>query len=318
MRKGIVALLSVLTLCCLALPAMAGSYPEKPIQMIVPYKPGGGSDVSARIVAEHLKKYLPKPVVVTNITGSAGGMGTMAAQKARPDGYTVLWEHQNMTMVPLVRKTKYSWKSFDPVCMVAASSMCMIVPKNSPWQTAKEAIGAIQAEPNKYRWVMAMGGVSQFVYLYIRDAADIEPLPIPTTGDKNRILSLMGGNGDISCVTFSAALPYAKSGDLRILAILSDERSPYEPEIPTLKEQGVDASFDFYYTAWMPKGSPKEAIETMRAAFQKAVNDADCREALKAQCFVPRYHDVPETMKIWQGQADLNYNVAKRHHMLVK
>ncbi|MBG0777941.1 MAG: tripartite tricarboxylate transporter substrate binding protein [Desulfovibrionaceae bacterium] len=318
MRKGFIVLTCVLAICCLALPALAGSYPEKPIQVIVPYKPGGGSDVSARIVAEHLKKYLPQPVVVTNISGSAGGMGAMAAMKSRPDGYTVFWEHPTMTMTPLVRKTKYSWKSFDPVCMVASAPMCLIVPKDSPWKTSQEAFAAIKAAPGKYRFPMAMAGVSQFVYLYIQDATGIEPLAIPTTGDKNRILSLLGGNGDITCVTFSAALPYAKSGDLRILGIVSDARSPFAPDVPTLKEQGVDAAYDFLYTAWLPKGSPKEAAETLKAAFQKVLGDQDCLSALAEQCIVPNYKDTPETIAIWEAQSRLNEEVAKRHNLLIQ
>ena len=242
MRKGI--LFTVLAVLCLAAAAWAGDFPEKPIQVVVPWKPGGGSDISARIIGDHMKDLLPEPLVVSNIDGAAGLNGALQVYQARPDGYTLLWEHPgNLAVAPMVTKAKFSWKDFEPVCIAAKGDTALIVRKDSPWKTPNEAFAAIKAEPGKYRWVLALNAVSHFTFLNIsHSVGGLKPMFIPATGDKGRIVSLLSNNGDITTVGYAAVEPYLKSGDLRILAMVNDDRSDFAPDVPTLKELGVDAS----------------------------------------------------------------------------
>ena len=308
------AVFGVLALCCLTAPTLAGAFPEKPIQMVVPYKPGGGNDISARIVSDHLKGILSQPVVITNIDGAAGGLGAMSVIKAHPDGYTLLWEHP--TVGPLINKANYSWRSFDPVCVIAASPLALIVRGDSPFKTAAEALAAIKAEPGKYRWPMALNGITQFIYFYINDLMDLSPHIYPQYSDKGRITDLMGNNADIALVAYSAAVPYQKSGDIRILAVMSEMRLEFAPEIPTLKEQGIDAVYEMRYAVFATKGTPPDVIKTLSGAFKKVLADPATQKALREQFFVPLYRDAPETVKLWAEEEAKNIQVGKKHGLI--
>ncbi|MES9994712.1 tripartite tricarboxylate transporter substrate-binding protein [Desulfovibrio aminophilus] len=316
MRKGI--LFVMLAVLCLAVPVLAGDYPEKPIQVVVPWKPGGGSDISARIIGDHMKDILPQPLVVSNIDGAAGLNGALQVFKSRPDGYTLLWEHPgNLAVAPMVTKASYSWKDFVPVCIAAKGDTALIVRKDSPWKTPAEAFAAIKAEPGKIRWVLALNAVSHFTFLTISHAeGGLKPMFIPATGDKGRIVSLLSNNGDITTVGYAAVEPYVKSGDLRVLAMVNSDRSDFAPDIPTLKELGVDASYEFVYSVFAPKDTPKEVIATLGAAFQKALADPATQKALKEQSITPFFRGPEDMVKLWQKESDLYRELAKENGML--
>jgi len=317
MRNGLI--LIILAIACLAsVPAFAEGYPDKPIQVVVPWKPGGGSDISARIIGDQMKDVLPAPLVVSNIDGAAGLNGALQVYKARPDGYTVLWEHPgNLAVAPMVTKAAFSWKDFEPVAIGAKGDTALIVRGDSPFKTAKEALDAIKADPGKYRWCLALNAVSHFTFLNISHAlGGLKATFIPANGDKGRIVSLLGGNSDITTVGYASVVPYLESGDLRILAMVNTERSAFAPDIPTLKEQGVDASYDFLYTVFAPKGTPQEDIQTLTGAFQKTLAKPETIEALKKQSLTPFYRNPEETRALWQAESDLYENLAKENGLL--
>jgi tripartite-type tricarboxylate transporter receptor subunit TctC len=299
-------------------PAHAAEYPEKAIQVVVPWKPGGGSDISARIIGDHMKDLLPEPLVVSNIDGAAGLNGALQVFKARPDGYTVLWEHPgNLAVAPMVTRAKFSWEDFEPVAITAKGSTALIVRGDSPFKTAKEAFDAIKAAPGKYRWALALNAVSHFTFLNISHAVGgLKAMFIPANGDKGRIVSLLGNNSDITTVGYASVVPYLESGDLRILAMVNTERSPFAPDVPTLKEQGVDASYDFLYSVFAPKGTPKESIQILTDAFQKALADPTTKDALKGQSLVPFYRNPEQTRAMWQKESDLYKELARENGLI--
>ncbi len=309
----------VALLVSVTVPAFAGQFPEKAIQVVVPWKPGGGSDISARILGDRMKDLLPQPLVVSNIDGAAGMNGALQVFKARPDGYTILWEHPgNLAVAPMVTNARFSWQDFEPICIGAVGSTALIVRGDSPFTTAKDALDAIKADPGKYRWALALNAVSHFTFLNISHAVGgLKTLFIPANGDKDRIISLLGNNSDITTVGYAAARPYLESGDLRILAMVNTDRSPFAPDVPTLKEQGVDASYDFLYTAFAPKGTPAEVIQTLTDAFQKALTDPKTADALKDQALSPYYKNPKESQALWQKESDL-YKVLAKENALIK
>lgn len=317
MRKGFMLIILAL-LCAAVVPAFAGGYPEKAIQVVVPWKPGGGSDISARIIGDHMKNLLPQPLVVSNIDGAAGLNGALQVYKARPDGYTVLWEHPgNLAVAPMVTKASFSWQDFEPVAIAAMGDTALIVPGDSPFKTAAEAFDAIKANPGKYRWTLALNAVSHFTFLNISHAVGgLKPMFIPASGDKGRIVSLLGKNSDITTVGYASVVPYLESGDLRILAMANSKRSPFAPNVPTLKEQGVDASYDFLYSVFAPKGTPKETIDILTGAFKKALEDPTTTEALRQQNLVPFYKTPEETRALWQAEADLYKKLALENGLI--
>jgi len=159
--------------------------------------------------------------------------------------------------------------------------------------------------------------VSHFTFLNISHAlGGLKAMFIPANGDKGRIVSLLGNNSDITTVGFASVQPYLKSGDLRVLAMVNTERSPFAQDIPTLKEIGVNASYDFLYSIFAPKSTPKENIQILSDAFKKALEKPETVAALKEQCLVPFFRTPEETRTLWQAESDLYTDLAKENGLI--
>jgi tripartite-type tricarboxylate transporter receptor subunit TctC len=297
----------------------AGKYPVKSIQLIVPYAPGGGSDITGRIFCDAFKNILPEAMVVSNIAGAGGMNGMSAAARAKPDSYTILWEHPaNLAATPVVTKASFRWTDFDIICSPAISDTALIVKKDAPWKDVKEVIKDIQANPKKYKWGVSINSTSHFTFLNIQEkVGKLDVIQVPVTGDKPRIVSMLGGNIDVATVAFSAAKPYIESGDLKILAMVNRERSPFMPGVPTLRELGIDAVYDFMYSAIVPKGAPAEVLKTLADAFEKVAKDPKVQEALKQQYVTPVYLDQKEVTARWAAEAK-NYEQLIAKNKMVK
>lgn len=316
MKKIIV--LALLMTFCFALTGQAAEFPVKAIQMVVPWAPGGGSDISARIVGEYAKNVLGQPIVISNIDGAAGLNGAGNVNRARPDGYTLLWEHAgNLTVAPLITKASYNWDSFRLICAIGQSDIVLVGSAKSEWKDAKDAIAAIKANPKKIRWSMALNAVSHLTFLDIADkAGGLEVMAIPTQGDKGRIISILGGNSDISTVGYAAAEPYVKSGDLKILGMATKERSPFAPDIPTLKEQGYDAGSVYLYTVFAPKGTPDNVANKLEDAFKQAMANPEVAKSLAVQSISVNFMDSQKAKAYWQNEADLYSRLAKENNLI--
>lgn len=305
MRKGINFLLViVLLLGIFAVPSIA-AFPEKPIRLIVPFGPGGGSDLSARIVAEHMSKHLPQPVVVSNIEGGQGKTGEIEVLRSRPDGYTLVWQHQTMLQATVTGRSDYDYTVFETICAVVEADNCLVVSKDFPAKNLAGVIAYIKENPDKVRWAFAANGTSHFGYLAIADKTKVKPgTLIPMVGDKNRIVAILGNNADVTTVTVSAADPYVKAGDLVVLGLMAEERDENYPDYPTLREQGVDALNTFNYCVFAAKGTPQEVKDVLSEAFKKAIEDPECVEELRAQLFKPNYMDEKTSLQFLKEEQD--------------
>ena len=281
---------AVMGVCAMVGGAQAASFPDKPIQIVVTFKPGGGSDLSARVFAKHLAKYLPVKVVITNIDSARGRMGELEVKRARPDGYTVLWQHQNLHMAYATGRSNYDYTAFKPFADTVRSDNALIVGKNSPYKTVAELNAAAKAAPGTIRWGAAINGFSHFAFLEYLDATKMSEETFHTigmSGDKDRIIAMMQGNLDVAIVALSSARPYLESGDLRLLGIMADERSPAYPQLPTLKEQGIDAVFYFDYMSFVPKDTPDDRVRILRDAWLKAAADPELHKDLHDGWMIP-------------------------------
>ena len=285
-RQVISALGACAVAICLSAPnASAEAFPTKPIQLVVPFAPGGGSDLSARIFAKYASKYLPQRVLVQNILGANGRTGELAVQNARPDGHMLLWSHQSMIIEYATNRADDPLAVYDPVATTASSPSALIIAKDSPYKTPLEMNKWAREKPGTIRWGIAVNGFSHFGELLYLDAAKIgvkDFRVINVNGDKDRLMAMMQGNMDVTIITLSAIVPYLKSGDVRLLGVLSSERSDAYPDLPTVKEQGVDMSFSYDYTTYAPKGTPADRIKMLAEAWKKAINDPECQKELKA------------------------------------
>ena len=288
MSKKIVFLIAALALLGSTSNAQA-EFPDKAIKLVVPYSPGGGSDVSARVVAKHLAKFLPVEVVVTNMTGGSGKVAEAEMMKTKPDGHTLLWQHQILDIAYVTGRSDYTWEVYQPVCLPARSYMAVVVPKDSPFKSIQDVIASAKAEPGKTIWGMAPLGFSHFAFLAIANAADLDLKMfklLPMSGDKNRVVAMLQGNMDITSVTASSARPYIESGDLICLGVMADSKLPNEG-LFTLKEKGVNAEIATDYAVFAPKGTPEDRVKILADAFIKCVQDPETVKEMEEQWLYP-------------------------------
>ena len=314
MRKVLLALALSLAMIC---PAMAATYPTKPIQIVVPWAPGGGSDLSARIMGEAVqsKKILPHPMIVTNITGAAGLNAANNVLKGGADGYTILWEHpSNLTMSPIVADAKFRWNDFKLAGALGYSGVGLFVSAKSPWKTADELFTYIKANPRKVRWALTMNTTGHYQFMQISDSkGGLDVIQLSLQGDKTKIVSVIGGNSETATAAVSALDPYVKSGDVRLLATLGNERNEFYPDIPTLKELGVNCTIEFWYSALVPKDTPKDVIDTIAKTIKAVTEDPATAAKLKVQFIKAQYMSPEDITKFWQETAGSVETVLKRH-----
>lgn len=319
MKKLLASMLSAALLACLAVPALA-AYPEKPIQLIVPYAPGGGNDVTARILVEYVNRNLPQPMVVTNVNGGVGRVGTTQALRAKADGYTLLWEHPTMAAQTATKVVDYSYRDFDMICVGVRSTFALVINKRLPVNSVGELLEYMRTHPKQVRWPMSFGAMSHFGYLYVvggyKGSEPLEPKVVSNTGDKERLLALISDNADASPNGISSVLPYVKSGDIKALAVLSEERNPFLPDVPTMKEQGFDVTYNQIFTLFGPKGMPAEVKKTLADAFQKALAEPAVKTALAGLCCEPYFLGPEEGAKLWKIQEDKNNELVSRFKLL--
>lgn len=310
--------LTLLLLASFSTITQAADYPRKTVQVVVPWKPGGGSDISARIVNEKMKAILGQAFIVSNIDGAAGLNGANTVHRARPDGYSLLWEHAgNLTVAPMITRAPYTWRDFKLVCTIGQSDIVLIARADSPWNTAQDMVSEIKANPGKVRWSMGINAVSHLTYLSIADSVGgLEVMTIPSQGDKTRIVSVLGNNSDVSTVGYAAAEPYVKSGDIKILGMATQERSPFAPDIPTLKEQGINAGSVYLYTVFAPKNTPDDICRTLAEAYKKAVDDPDTQKSLATQSVKVNFMDSEAGTAYWEAEAALYERLARENNLI--
>ena len=315
MKKLFLALSAVLLF---SVPALASSYPVKPVQLVVAFPPGGGSDVSARVSIEYANKFLPHPLVVSNISGGTGSVGAKHVLRASPDGYTLLWEHPTLAVQTASKVVDFALSDFDVIGVAAKSTFILVASKNLPVKNAVDLMEYMKANPGKVRWPMSFGAMSHFGFLYVADGykgGKVEPGIVANAGDKDRVVAIIGGHADASAVSASAAAPYIASGDVLALGVLSDERLPMLPDLPTLREQGIDSGYNQIFTLFGPKGLPTEVKSTLWEAFKKGLATEEAKKALAAMYIVPEVLSSEESIKLWEKQEAFNKHLVQKYNL---
>ena len=271
----------------LALAASTGhaqSFPSKPITLIVPFAPGGNLDVVARTLAPAMERALGQPVVVDNKAGAGGALGAALVARAPADGHTLLVSTPNaLVVLPQMTKTSYKLDSFQPVGLAATTALVIVVKGNdSRFKDIAALVDFIRTNPGKTSMGHAgLGTTNHVALMQFEEAARVKLNIIPYKGGAPALVDLIGGQVDAVLDQLSSSAPHIQSGALRAVAVLSRERDPALPNVPTLREAGL-VDFDASTAAGLlaPAGTPAAIIETLNAALRKALAEDAVRTRL--------------------------------------
>jgi tripartite-type tricarboxylate transporter receptor subunit TctC len=269
----------------------AQTYPTKPVRFIVPFAPGGGTDIIARIVALKLNEALGQPVVVDNRGGAGSTLGTDLAAKAPADGYTMLLGNISLAFnASLYKHLPYNTlKDLAPVTLVAVQPNIMVVNPAVPAKSLKEFIDLARAQPGRLTYASAgTGSGTHLAAELLRLNLKIDLIHVPYKGTGPALTDLIGGQVNMMLSTFASALPHVRSGRLRALGVTSAKRSPAAPDIPTLIEAGVpDYDYSTWYGLLVPAATPRVVIDKLNQATRKTLASEDTKQKFDAQGVEP-------------------------------
>lgn len=279
-----IALFSGLVIGALCVSAMSAAqttntYPNQAIRMVVPYPPGGPTDITARVVAAEMSKTIGQSVVIDNRPGASGMIGSEMVTKATPDGYTLLANASihviNPSVYPDMRFDAI--KDFTPITQLAQVPLVLVVPANSPIKSVKDLVEYAKANPGKVNFGSAGSASAQHLAgESFKIAAGIQMQHIPYKGSAPALTDLAGGQLQLMFDSMPSATPMINSGKLRAIAVTTTVRAKARPDLPTIAESGFPG-FDIstWYAYWAPKGTPVDIIEKLAASAAQALKNPE-------------------------------------------
>jgi tripartite-type tricarboxylate transporter receptor subunit TctC len=286
-----------------------GAFPEHPIKLIVPFPPGGSTDIVARVVAGKMGDGIGKAVIVDNKPGAAGNVGTAEAAKAAPDGYTMLFHIATTAVInPLVMKnlTYDPLKDLQPVAMIAKIPNVLIVNKDVPARNLKELIAWIKANPGKLNYGSSgTGGAMHLSGELFKKQAGIDIQHVPYKGSAPAMQDLMGGTIVFMFDNITGSIGPAKSGQVKLLGVTTDERVGVVPDVPTIAESGLP---EFKNSSWFSlftrAGLPAPILAKLETEALKAINHPDTLAKLRDLGAIPAPMGAAQLERFWKADFD--------------
>ncbi|MGP1255857.1 MAG: tripartite tricarboxylate transporter substrate binding protein [Kiloniellales bacterium] len=290
--------------------ASAAEFPTKDIDIIVPFAPGGGVDTTSRIIVETANTLLEGAEFnVVNRAGGGGVVGQTLASQAAPDGYTVLAMTSSVVTNPKLKGASYSVDDFVPVGLYNLDPSVIVVPVDSPFETAEQFIAAAEAEPLNI--VIAGIGTSHHMGgLAIQQVTEAQFNYVPTKGFGQQLQAVLGGHADGALWPLGEASSQAKTGGVRILSIASDARDENFPDVPTYQEAGIDIKIWATFRGWsVPKGTPDDVVATLSDLLQNVNETPAYREKMSGAGFQPVFRDAAGFQQIVDDYAALTSKI---------
>jgi tripartite-type tricarboxylate transporter receptor subunit TctC len=283
--------LGVLCALAIALPsslslAAGDPYPAKPVRLIIPFAPGGSTDIIGRLIAAKLSERLGKQVVPENRSGGGGTIGMELVAKAQPDGYTLLFPSSAIAINPLLYKVPYDpVKSFIPIAKMGNGPVVLTVHPGVPANSVKELIALAKKQPGKL--VCAAAGVGSFMHLgseLFKLMAGIDIMMVQFKGGGPAMIDTMGGHSQISLGTLTQSLPQIKAGKLKALGFGGAARSKLLPDLPTISEAGVPGyEAAIWWGLFAPAGTPKAIVDRLHKEIEGILNSEDTKKIFETQ-----------------------------------
>ncbi|MBL8378453.1 MAG: tripartite tricarboxylate transporter substrate binding protein [Burkholderiales bacterium] len=270
-----------------AAPALAQSWPARPIKMIAPYPPGGGVDTVSRLFAERLSARLGQPVTVENMPGAGATIGAAALAKSAPDGYTLMMGSVvDYSIAPHVHKNLSfdMRRDFVPIVEVANGTVVLVVNADFPPKTVAELIALAKSKPGQFSFASSgIGGLQHLNAEMFKQMAGVDLVHVPYKGTAQFLPDLLAGRVPMSIDSLPAHLPHIRAGKLRVLAVASRARAPMLPDVPTMSEAGLTGyESATNYTLFAPAGTPREAIDRVNRETNAVLQTAEVRDRLLA------------------------------------
>jgi len=264
--------------------AIAQQYPARPVRMIVPFAPGGPTDVIARLVAIKLSDSFGQQVVIDNRAGAGGNIGMGIAANATPDGYTILVVSSSFVVNPsLYAKIPYDpYKSFAPVSNMAASPNVFVAHPTVPAKSIPELINLVQSNPKKYNFATpGIGTTPDLSAVLLKLTAKLDVATVPYGGAGPAVAAVIGNQVPLGCMAMPPTVPHIQGGRLRALAVTSAKRSPALPDVPTMAESGLSGQeADTLQGVLMPAGTPKAIVQRVQSDIAKILAQPDVKDRI--------------------------------------
>jgi tripartite-type tricarboxylate transporter receptor subunit TctC len=307
----LVVLLLFLSLFTSGTTAEEKAYPERTVKIIIPWSAGGMTDVLTRPIAKWLEDYYGVPFVVENKPGGGGVVGSLLIEKSKNDGYVIGTTSMSTVSAQYVVPVAPDIHNVELISQVISIPATVTVNADSPWQTLEEYITYAKENPGKLKNSNSGIGASAHIYASVFEVkAGIELSHIPYPGYAEAVTALLGGHVDSTNIPLPDVAQHVEAGKLRMLAIASDERHPDYPDVPTLKELGIDTVLGNYSGFVAPKGTPKEFIDELDSAIGKCLEDPEIRTFLIEAGFQPVYNNAEDFAGVVQdAEEQLDYLV---------
>jgi len=261
--------------------AWAADYPNRPIEIVVPFGAGGGTDALARAFADNAHKHLAQPFVINNKPGASGVIGWSDVVNSKPDGYKLALMTVELTILPHLGLSKFGVEEFVPIARLNADPAAITVKGDAPWNTVEEFLAAAKKANGETKvGNSGNGSIWHLAAASVEDKTGVKFIHIPYQGAAPAVLSLLGGHIDAVAVSPAEVAPHLASGKLKMLAVMADQRLKGFEKVPTLKERGIDISIGAWRGLGAPKNTPKEVVDVLKAVAQKTMAEPAMREAM--------------------------------------
>jgi tripartite-type tricarboxylate transporter receptor subunit TctC len=296
--SGLVIIVSLLVACT----ASAQTYPAKPVTFVVPFPPGGRTDLTARAVGQFLKDELGQPVVIVNKPGASGVLGAKEVAAAVPDGYTLGFFSTGFLTTQYTVPTPTDAREYELVALINFDPAAVASSAARGWKTVGEALTAGRAKPGSLKVGINPGSSAHIFAAAFCNAAGLDVIYVPFKGGSERAAAIAGGHIDLDFDIVAAMKPMRDAGKLRILGIATEQRMPLYPDLATMREQGVDLVIHSWHGVFAPKGTSTPVLAGLEAALEKVSRNPQFVQQMDAALLGVRYMNRAEFTRFFRAQ----------------